>query len=194
MALSTSEKQCLLHLARDALSAAVRGQPSPPVQASQLTPTLTRPGASFVTLTEHDELRGCIGGLRAELPLYQDVREHAAQAALRDYRFPPVTPDELPNLDIEVSVLTEPQRLEYERPEDLPHRLRPEVDGVILIQGLRRATFLPQVWERVPDAEMFLSMLCEKMGGQPDAWRKAKLEVQTYQVEKFTESELGAQK
>jgi AmmeMemoRadiSam system protein A len=189
--LSASEKQLLLRFAREALTAAVHGQPPPPVDPAQLTPALTRPGACFVTLMEHGELRGCIGGLRAELPLYEDVREHAAQAALRDHRFPPVAPTEVPDLEIELSVLTEPQPLKYDRPEELPHRLRPEVDGVILVQGLRRATFLPQVWERVPDADMFLSMLCEKMGVHPDTWRRTKLDVQTYQAEKFDEAEFG---
>ena len=187
--LTASEQQLLLKLARASIEAAVRGQPPPPVEHDSLTPALLRQGTCFVTLNEYSELRGCIGGLRAEAPLYEDVREHAAQAALRDYRFPPVTPDEVPNLEIEVSVLTEPQPLKYDSPADLPRLLRPEVDGVILSQGFRRATFLPQVWERVPDPEMFLSMLCEKMGVHPDAWRRAKLEVQIYQVEKFAEGE-----
>jgi AmmeMemoRadiSam system protein A len=144
-----------------------------------------------VTLTESGELRGCIGGLHALDPLYEDVRQHGFQAALRDYRFPPVTPDEVPKLEIEVSVLTEPQPLDYDTPQDLLRVLRPEVDGVILSQGYRRATFLPQVWERVPDPETFLSMLCDKMGVPPDTWRRTKLDVQTYQVENFIESEFS---
>jgi hypothetical protein len=189
--LSIPEKQFLLQLARASIEAAVRGQPLPDADPARLSPALLRLGTCFVTLTQDGELRGCIGGLHAQLPLYEDVREHAAQAALRDYRFPTVTPEEVPGLDIEISVLTEPQPLPYDKPEDLPRLLRPGVDGVILSQGMRRATFLPQVWERVLDPELFLSMLCEKMGAHPDTWRRTKLEVRTYQVEEFGEAELG---
>src|SRR5207248_663070 len=110
-------------------------------------------------------------------------------AATRDYRFLPVTSDEVPELEIEISALSLPQVLNYDSPEALLGRLRPEVDGVILSNGLQRATFLPQVWERVPDPRIFLSMLCEKMGLSPDTWKRKKLEVQIYQVEKFTEEE-----
>jgi AmmeMemoRadiSam system protein A len=192
--LSVSEKQFLLRLARESIEAAVRGHAPPPVDPVRLTPALLRTGTCFVTLTEHGELRGCIGGLLAQAPLYEDVREHAAQAALRDYRFPPVMPDEVPHLEIEISVLTEPQSLKYDSPDDLLHRLRPLVDGVILSHGHRRATFLPQVWERVPDPELFLSMLCEKMGAPPDTWRHTQLDVQTYQVEMFSETEFSMHK
>lgn len=192
--LSVSDKRILLQLAREAIEAAVRGKALPRVDAARLSPSLLREGTCFVTLMAQGELRGCIGGLQAREPLYADVREHAAQAALRDYRFPPVTPDEVPRLDIEISVLTEPRPLDYDAPEQLPRLLRPEVDGVILSQGHRRATFLPQVWERVPDAETFLSMLCEKMGASPDTWRRTRLDVQTYQVEMFSEAEFSTHK
>lgn len=189
--LSRSEQHQLLRLARAALEAAVRHHPPPAVNPVDLPPALTRPGASFVTLMHGQELRGCIGGLQAQQPLYADVREHTAGSAQSDYRFPPVTAAEAPHIDIEISVLTEPQPLSYTAPDQLLQRLRPMVDGVILHQGARRATFLPQVWERVPDPATFLSMLCEKMGAAPDLWRHAHLEVLTYQVEKFTESEMG---
>jgi AmmeMemoRadiSam system protein A len=187
--LSDSDKRALLQLAREAIDAAVRGKPAPPLDAAKRSPTLSQPGASFVTLTTHGELRGCIGGLIAQMPLWEDVREHAAHAALHDYRFPPVTPDEVPRLEIEISVLTDPQPLAHDSPDELLRRLRPHVDGVILIHGHRRATFLPQVWEKIPEPDLFLSMLCEKMGEHPDKWRRAKMEVQTYQVEMFAEAE-----
>lgn len=189
--LSDSDKRLLLKLARESLAAAARGDPAPPVDSTQLPPPLTRPGTCFITLTTGGGLRGCIGGLQAEYPLYEDVRLHAALAGLKDPRFPPVSPAEVPQIEIEISVLTAPEPLAYDQPEDLPRRLRPEVDGVILQHGWRRATFLPQVWEKVPDPAEFLSMLCEKMGVRPDTWRRAKLEVQTYQVEKFTEEEFS---
>ena len=190
--LSDPDRRFLLKIARESIAAATSGQPLPALDPAHLSHDLQRLGASFVTLTHHGgELRGCIGGLQAVVPLYQDVQEHAAQAALDDYRFPPVTPDEVPGLEIEISILTPPQPLDYERPGDLPRRLRPHVDGVIIAQGVRRATFLPQVWDKVPDPELFLSMLCEKMGAHPDTWRRTKLDVQIYQVEEFSEAALG---
>jgi len=187
--LTRAEKVQLLRLARQGLEAAVRGQPAPPLADEARTPSLERPGCSFVTLSEQGELRGCIGGLTAEEPLWRDVQRRAGQAALHDYRFVPVQPDELPNIEIEVSVLSEPAPLEYATPEDLLRRLRPQVDGVVLRHGLSRATFLPQVWESVPDPEKFLALLCQKLGVSPNAWRREHLPVDIYQVEEFREPE-----
>lgn len=187
--LSEADKHELLKLARMAMMAAVAKQPLPPVDTARLSEVLLRPGSSFVTLTHDGRLRGCIGILQPIESLYEDVRHHAVQAALEDYRFTPVTPAEAPALEIEVSVLNDPQPLAFDQPEDLVHLLRPEVDGVILRQGLHRATFLPQVWEHLPDPRQFLGALCEKMGVPPDTWRRTKLDVKTYQVEKFTEAE-----
>jgi len=190
--LTSAEKQTLLRLARQGLEAAARKQTPPTPAAEAITPALERPGCSFVTLSEQGELRGCIGGLVAEEPLWRDVQHHAGQAALHDYRFIPVQPDELALIEIEVSVLTEPAPLDYASAEDLPRRLRPGVDGVVLRQGGQRATFLPQVWETVPEPEQFLSLLCEKLGAAPNAWRRAHLDVETYQVIEFHESEFAA--
>lgn len=188
--LTVEERQRLLALAREAVAAAAAGQPPPTVDAERLPAALLRPAAAFVTLEHAGELRGCIGGLEAHWPLYEDVRRHAAQAATQDYRFEPVTPAEVPELEVEISVLTEPQPLAYAEPAELPGRLQPGLDGVTLAYGQRRATFLPQVWERVPEPERFLSMLCEKMGLPPETWRQTKLDVSIYHVEKVTESEL----
>lgn len=193
-ALASADKKYLLHLAREAIVAAVAGKPHPAADPAQLSPALTAPGTSFITLTKFGDLRGCIGGLWPQHPLYEDVQIHAAQSALNDYRFPPVSPTEVPLIEVEISVLTEPQPLAYASPQHLLQLLRPEVDGVILTHGQRRATFLPQVWENVPQAEVFLSMLCEKMGVPADTWRHIKLEVQIYQVEKFTETEMAKAK
>ena len=105
---------------------------------------LREEGASFVTLTKHGELRGCIGALEAYQPLAQDVREHAVAAALEDPRFPPVQERELGAIQLEVSRLTRPRPLEYKNADDLLSKLRPHVDGVILREAFgRRATFLP---------------------------------------------------
>jgi uncharacterized protein len=185
--LSADEKRTLLRLARAALESGVRGASLPPLDPATLTPLLRENGAAFVTLTEHGQLRGCIGALQPYQPLAEDVREHAVAAALQDYRFPPVQPDELPKIHIEVSRLTLPQPLAYTTPENLLVKLRPGMDGIILQDGRRRATFLPQVWEQLPDKAEFLSHLCQKMGAAPDLWRHKHLEVQVYQVEEFHE-------
>lgn len=185
--LTDEEKQTLLRLARQALEYAVRGQPLPPLDPVSLSPILRAEGASFVTLTEHGDLRGCIGALEPYQPLVDDVREHAVAAALEDYRFRPVQEKELANIEIEVSRLTLPIPLKYSATDDLLARLHPGVDGVILKDGFRRATFLPQVWEKIPDPPEFLTNLCYKMGAAPDTWKRKHLEVLVYQVEEFHE-------
>jgi len=191
--LSPSEKQLLLKLARESVTATARRETVPTVEAAQLPPALLQLRTSFVTLTCAGDLRGCVGGFQVEHQLYEDVRQHAALAATRDYRFLPVTAEEVSQLQIEISALSLPQSIKYESPEALLRLLRPNVDGVILSNGFQHATFLPQVWERVPDPRIFLSLLCEKMGLPHDTWKHKNLEVQIYQVEKFTEAEFGNQ-
>jgi AmmeMemoRadiSam system protein A len=186
--LTPEEQQTLLRLARDALIHGVKRERLPPLDESSLTPRLLEPGASFVTLTLGGQLRGCIGALEPYQPLAEDVREHAVAAALEDPRFPPVSERELNGIEVEISRLTRPVPLEYKDPNDLLSKLRPHVDGIIMRDGFRRATFLPQVWEKIPDRAEFLDNLCYKMGASPDLWRKKHLEVLTYQVEEFRES------
>ncbi len=185
--LTDLEKQTLLRLAREAMESGVRGQSLPSLDKASLTPNLLEQGASFVTLTVHGDLRGCIGALEAYQPLVDDVREHAVAAALEDPRFPQVREDELGRIHIEVSRLTPPVPLEYSDSQDLLAKLRPNVDGVILKSDFRRATFLPQVWEKLPEAEEFLDHLCAKMGARSNLWRTTKLQVYIYQVEEFHE-------
>lgn len=185
--LTDGEKQTLLRLAREAIEYAVKGKPLPALNRQSLTPGLRQHGASFVTLTVNGQLRGCIGALEAYQPLAEDVREHAVAAALDDPRFRPVEAGELSRIRIEVSRLTAPQRLEYSSSEDLLNRLNPHVDGVILKDNFQRATFLPQVWEKIPDPADFLDQLCLKMGADKKLWRETKLQVHVYQVEEFRE-------
>jgi AmmeMemoRadiSam system protein A len=185
--LSDDEKKTLLLLARQALTAAVNGELLEPLSLDDIPQSLRAPGASFVTLTLGGLLRGCIGTLKKKLPLADDVRQHAVAAALSDYRFPPLKPEEVDKIEIEVSVLTTPQPLEYKHPNELLKLLRPGIDGVIVTHGKNRGTFLPQVWEKVPDTETFLGMLCEKAFLPHDAWRQSHLEFLTYQVESFHE-------
>ena len=187
--LTIEEQRTLLRLAREALEHGVKSNEVPPLDLSSLTPALREEGASFVTLTIHDQLRGCIGTLEPSQPLAEDVREHAIAAALKDPRFPPVREEEVNRIEIEISRLTRPVPLEYKDAHDLLSKLRPHIDGVILGAGsYHRATFLPQVWEKIPDPAEFLSNLCYKMGVDPDLWRWQHLEVFVYQVEEFHES------
>jgi uncharacterized protein len=185
--LTPEEKKTLLQEARAALEQGVRGEKLAPLNLESLPARLREEGASFITLTIHGDLRGCIGALEPYQPLAEDVREHAVAAALEDPRFPPVRPEELDKIEVEISRLTVPERLAYNNADDLLAKLRPQVDGVILRDGFRRATFLPQVWEKIPDKSEFLDNLCYKMGAAPDTWRRKVLEVLTYQVEEFHE-------
>lgn len=186
----TKDEQCaLLRLARQSVERAAAGLPPVKVDLEKLPPRLAEPGVSFVTLTLlNGELRGCIGALEITQPLALDVCEHAAAAAVDDYRFEPVRPAEVPCLRIEISVLSQPSPLECDDLADLPRLLRPGIDGVVLRDGPRRATFLPQVWEKLPEPCAFLDNLCLKLGGPADLWRRRKLRVETYQVEKILES------
>ncbi|MBA4383642.1 MAG: AmmeMemoRadiSam system protein A [Anaerolinea sp.] len=185
--LSDQEKNFLLSLARQTIIKAVNQQPLPMWDDADLTEGLSQKGASFVTLTLDGDLRGCIGSLEAYQSLVEDVRDHARQAALEDFRFPPVTKAEIPKLHIEISRLTPSFPLKYQNPGDLPGLLKPNMDGVILKDGFRRATFLPQVWQQLPVPEEFLSHLCVKMGSSADLWKRKLLEVSIYHVEEFEE-------
>jgi uncharacterized protein len=185
--LSVDEKKYLLRIARQALELAVNNKPVPPIEVKSLTPLLREIGASFVTLTEEGELRGCVGALEPSMPLAEDVQYHSIAAALEDYRFPPVRPAEVARIVIEISRLTLPQPLVYNDPQDLLTKLRPHIDGVILKDGFRRATFLPQVWEKLPHPRAFLAHLCQKMGAPSDLWEHRELQVLIYQVEEFHE-------
>jgi uncharacterized protein len=185
--LTDEDRLLLLKLARQAIEYEIQHIRLPKLELEKLSQPLQQPGATFVTLTRLGNLRGCIGTLEAYQPLAEDVREHALAAAFQDYRFPPLRREELASLRIEISRLTPPEELVYDWPDELPARLRPSVDGVTLMDGKRRATFLPQVWEKIASPEEFLDHLCAKMGASPDIWRRRKLRVQTYQVEEFHE-------
>lgn len=185
--LKKKEKSHLLRIARNAVEAVVCGEKPPSIDLDNLPDQLKEKGASFVTLTIGDYLRGCIGTIDAFQPLALDVQEHAVGAATSDYRFPKVTENELPLITIEISYLTPKQRIEYQDHTDLLAKIVPGKDGIILKSGLQRATFLPQVWEKLPDPCDFFSHLSMKMGAFPDDWMTKHFEVYRYQVEKFSE-------
>lgn len=185
--LTLDEKNYLLKLARESIAAALRNHQLPMVNIAELTESLREDGACFVTLTIGGALRGCIGSLEAHQSLVDDVRERAVQAAFEDFRFPPLTEEEFERVEIEISRLTQPIPLDYGEPGDLSKALTPGVDGVILQDGFHRATFLPQVWQQLPEPEEFLGHLCAKMGARRDLWRHKRLDVKIYRVEEIHE-------
>jgi len=151
-------------------------------------PELHQPGASFVTLTQHGQLRGCIGSLEAWRPLATDVEANALAAALRDPRFNPLTATELPRTRIEVSLLTPAETMSFRDEADALAQLRPGIDGIIFSAGRRRATFLPQVWEQLPEPGEFMAHLKQK-AGLPAAYWGSDVELQRYTVRKWKEPE-----
>ncbi len=181
-------KDELLMLARAALECAGERQALPSLDVQTVSEPLRDMGASFVTLKLDDTLRGCIGTLEASHPLAEDVRQHAYAAALHDVRFPPVSTEEVGSILIEISVLGLPAPIEYKSADDLISKLRPGIDGVIVRHQKKRATFLPQVWDRIPTPSTFLSMLCEKADLHADHWKTGNLSVHKYEVESFKEN------
>jgi MEMO1 family protein len=149
-------------------------------------PFLREAGATFVTLTKEDKLRGCIGSLEAARPLGEDVAQNALGAAFRDPRFPPLAAAEWPHCRVEVSLLSAPKPLRFADEADLLSQILAGEDGLIVQCDGRRATFLPQVWESLPDKEVFLAELVRKAGLPPDT-RLARCKVWRYRAAKFHE-------
>nr|WP_319493822.1 AmmeMemoRadiSam system protein A [uncultured Desulfobacter sp.] len=141
----------------------------------------------FVTLHKHGGLRGCIGIIEPVESLKTGVPETARLAAFKDSRFAPLTRDEFDQVDLEISLLSPPEKFEYSTAQELLQRLVPFKDGVIIEKASRRATFLPQVWEQLPDPGSFLSQLCLKAGLDADEWGDGSLTVHTYRVRSFSE-------
>ena len=157
------------------------------IDVEQLTkenPSLKEDGASFVTLTQDGKLRGCIGSLEACRPLIEDIIANAKNAAFRDPRFSKLTREELHTTDIEVSILTKPKHLEYSNVEDLKNKIKQNIDGVILKLNSNQATFLPQVWEELPEFEDFFGHLLSKAGLPMDSFKNHP-EIYIYQIQKF---------
>ena len=173
----------LLVRARNAIAARL-GQAT---RAEPMHPALAQPGATFVTLTQNGALRGCIGSLQAHRPLDQDVRANAVAAAFSDPRFAPLKVEELPRTRVEVSLLTAPQPMTFADETDALRQLRPNVDGVIFIAGQRRSTFLPQVWEQLPQPRQFMAHLKQKAGLPADYW-SSEVQLQRYEVQKWKEA------
>lgn len=150
-------------------------------------PNLAKLAATFVTLTQQGQLRGCIGSLEARRPLAMDVAENATAAAFHDPRFPPLRQAELDGVRVEVSLLDTPEALRFADEADALAQLCPGVDGLILSCGHHRATFLPQVWQSLPTPQLFLENLKLKAGLPPDFW-SPNLSLARYGVQKWKES------
>ncbi len=185
--LTEDEGEYLLSVARKTIAQRLSGQ-------KDQEPTDTDPSAkfleqrgTFVTLTTGGSLRGCIGHIIPQESLIEGIRVNAINAAFKDPRFPALTKEEWERVKVEISILTDPKPLSYSDADDLLQKLRSEIDGVIIRKGYHQSTFLPQVWEQLPEKEDFLSHLCQKAGLGADAWEKGDLEVSTYQVQAFEE-------
>jgi AmmeMemoRadiSam system protein A len=176
----------LLALARAAIAQAL-GLSAPALAALEPPAWLQEPGACFVTLQQHGQLRGCIGSLWPQRTLADDVRHNAVGAALYDQRFDPLQASELAHTEIEVAVLSPLQDLHFDNEAQALAQLRPGVDGVVLHWEGRRATFLPQVWAQLPDTALFMAHLKAKAGLGRDFWAPD-VRLQRYTVDKYTES------
>ena len=185
---SEADRKFLLELARKTLERCTAGGGLPEVADGSVPAACRADRGCFVTLTKDGELRGCIGNILPAGPLFKSVSNNARSAALSDFRFRPVTAPEASGLRIEISVLSALEPLRFDSPEDLLAKLRPNRDGVVLRIGGAGATFLPQVWEQLPDKAEFLSHLSEKAGCAPSAWRGKDVTVSIYHVEAFHEA------
>jgi AmmeMemoRadiSam system protein A len=167
--LSDTQKKKLLKLARQSIAFGLEnGKPLQPSADHDFS--LTSNGACFVTLTINGELRGCIGSLEARQPLVEDVCQNAFSSAFQDSRFPPLREEEFPEVHIEISVLTPLEEMEFTSEENLLQQIVPFEDGLVLQEGRRRGTFLPLVWDKLPDRGSFWSQLKLKAGLPPDYW------------------------
>ena len=173
----------LLRLARAAIGEQL-GKPAP-AGASQAR--LQEPGATFVTLTQQGQLRGCIGSLEAHRALLHDVRENALAAAFRDPRFSPLAEEEFEITRVEVSLLTTPEPLAFRDEADFMAQLRPGVDGIVFQYGRHRSTVLPQVWENLPEPQQFMQQLKRKAGLPPNFWHE-EVSIARYEVTKWKET------
>lgn len=174
----------LLVRARNAIAGAFGLSPQPESDH----PVLHAPGATFVTLTQSGQLRGCIGSLEAWRLLNEDVRANAQAAAFRDPRFPPLARAELECTRVEVSLLSSPAAMPVADEEDAIRQMRPGIDGMIFECHGRRGTFLPQVWESLPEPHDFLTHLKQKTGFSPDFW-SPDVKLYRYEVQKWKEPE-----
>lgn len=188
MNLNPTQRRELLALARQSIQEGVTqvGHTPCPDVPSELIPPLLR--STFVTLHVDGELRGCCGTLNAQRPLAEDVWSNAWASAFADPRFPPLTAAEFERIDLHISVLSEPEPVRVADEAELLRTVRPGVDGLVLEMGPAQSTFLPSVWEQLPDPEQFVRHLKLKAGWSADFW-SPRIQVLRYTTESFGEGE-----
>lgn len=172
----------LLELAKSSIRHGLQFGKPLKINLAEYPAELKEPRATFVTLQKNHQLRGCMGVLEAVRPLAEDIAENAFSAAFKDPRFHPLEADELDDLDIHLSILTTAEPVSFTSEQDLLSQLEPGVDGLILQEGYRRGTFLPSVWETLPNPEQFLQHLKQKAGLAPDYWSD-KIRIYRYHTE-----------
>ncbi len=182
--LSGVERETLRRVALDSIRHGLEWGRSLEPDLDRFSSALRAPGAAFVTLDLHGKLRGCVGSFEARRPLLRDVAQNAYSAAFMDFRFSPLSDTELPDLELHISLLTPLVPLLVESREELLQKLRPGTDGLLLEDPPHKATFLPQVWKSLEEAEDFLGELFLKAGLPPDHWSKT-LSFHRYGVEEF---------
>jgi len=182
--LSENQKLQLHSIAKKSIAKGLTENKPLTIELANYDDELQSHRATFVTLHKHNQLRGCIGSLEPIRPLAEDVAYHAFAAAFSDHRFPPVTANEVDQLDIHISILAPPVAMTFTSEDDLVSQLRPGIDGLIMKQGQQRGTFLPSVWESITDRYEFLNHLKQKSGLAEDYWSDT-IEIQRYTVEEF---------
>lgn len=182
--MESEDKLILLSLAHEAIKSKLENR-GLEFDAAKISSVLKQRRGTFVTLKISGWLRGCIGHLAPVQALYKDVVANARAAAFLDPRFAPLTKSEFEKTAIEISVLSASEKLAYESWRSLIENLEKNKPGVILKQGGRVTTFLPDVWNELPGAKQFLSHLCLKAGLNPDAWTQGP-EIETYTIEKIS--------
>jgi AmmeMemoRadiSam system protein A len=179
-------KDVLLRLARDSIRHGLSNHSSLKIELQDYAVELQSQRSCFVTLEKRGELRGCMGHLEAFQPLVHDVAENAFSAAFKDPRFPALSTQELEDIHIEISILSPSCPMQFSNEKDLIQKIRPGKDGLILSDGNKRGTFLPSVWESLPNAREFWLNLKQKAGLPLDHWSES-LRVDRYEVEKLSE-------
>lgn len=189
LSLSPEDRFFCLRLARETIRCVTDGSPLPSPNPEKLSASLLADRACFVTLHISGHLRGCIGQTIATRPLYQSIITSADGAAVRDPRFPPIQPNEVDQLQLEISVLTTPTPINADSPEHVLERIEPGRHGVLFRLRGATSTFLPQVWHELPDKVKFMERLARKAGFGPHAWRDPQAEIAVYEVESFEETQ-----
>ncbi len=182
--MSIDEGEILLPIARSAIA----NKLGISLHADEGASWLADPCACFVTLMQQGGLRGCIGSLEAHRPLLADIKSNAVSAAFSDPRFAPLSKSELPDTVIEISLLSDAKAMEFRNEADALSKLRPGHDGVIFEFSRYRSTFLPQVWEQLPEPELFMAHLKRKAGLPREFWHP-EIRLARYSVTKFSEAE-----